>query len=360
MGIRNLVQRLFLVVGLAVVPTSANARYCEQIEITLSPQEELASCLSGVLSESDARLNTAYGELRGAISKNGKEKAILLRDSQRAWIEYRDANCAWLAPYSVFSPEVIRNVCFIEMTNLRTDDFVGWLATGSVGTDHAPRCGPSESQRKEDAAACEIEEMKYKIADGDLNEIYTKYMAHYQDNSAKQVIQAMRAAQRAWIKYRDLNCELWAAIEGYEGKSPGCLTKMTTDRVGEYKEVGMYAEYGVWTYFTGHAWFHPYEYICDDGQWSMNQCAARSLEIASSQLDALYRELSTVVDESANAKLQEEREAWSTLLERECWAAASGAEEGSKAWHLTYSTCKTRMQRKRISYLESRLVGARQ
>lgn len=360
MGIRNLVNGLFLLVGLAAVSTSANARYCEQIEITLSPQEELVSCLSGVLSESDARLNAAYGELRGAISKNAKEQAILLRDSQRAWIEYRDANCAWLAPYSVFSPEVIRNVCFIEMTNLRTDDFVGWLATGSVVTDHVPQCGPRESQRKEDTAACEIEEMKYKSADGDLNEIYTKYMVHYQENSAKQVIQAMRAAQRAWIKYRDLNCELWAAIEGYAGISPNCLATMTANRVGEYKEVWMYAEYGVWTYFTGHAWFHPYEYICDENQLSMNQCAARSQEIASSQLDALYRELSTVVDESANAKLQEEQEAWLTLQERECWAAASGAEERSKAWYLTYDMCKTRMQRKRISYLEGSLVGARQ
>lgn len=356
MGIRSLAGGLFLLIGLAIAPTSAAARYCEHIEITLGPQQELGACLADILIESDARLNAVYKDLRGAIMEISKERGVLLRDAQRAWIDYRDTNCAWLAPYSAYSPEVIRVVCHIEMTNLRKDNFSAWLVASSAIPDHVLECVLRDSAQlwSEETAACQNKDLNYENVDGDLNLIYRRYQQHYEDNSAKEEIEAMRAAQRNWIRYRDQNCALWAAMDGHEGKSLDCLATMTADRVGDFKEIGILAEYGVWAHFNSHVWFFPYEYLCDDHQQSMNQCAAASFEIAERRLNEVFKKLAAVTDKADESRLKEEHAEWLALRERECHAAAQNVEGGSM-WPLRYNSCRVKMHKERIRYLKSRL-----
>ncbi len=64
----------------------------------------MGGCLSRELEVWDGRLNAAYGSLRDAygisdaelaeLGSSAPSRADALRDAQRAWIPFRDANCA--------------------------------------------------------------------------------------------------------------------------------------------------------------------------------------------------------------------------------------------------------------------------
>jgi uncharacterized protein YecT (DUF1311 family) len=79
---------------------------------------------------------------------------------------------------------------------------------------------------------------EYKKVDAELNRVYKQLMAKLEDEGAKT---ALKTAQQAWLKYRDLNCE----FESYENKGgtiypivyTGCLSAMTTTRTKELREM---------------------------------------------------------------------------------------------------------------------------
>ncbi|MBC2835264.1 lysozyme inhibitor LprI family protein [Paragemmobacter straminiformis] len=77
-----------------------------------------------------------------------------------------------------------------------------------------------------------------EAADAELNDSYKaaiEGLAAGGTENADAVAEALRAAQRAWIGYRDLACASEAAL--YEGGSiagvvrTGCLLRLTTERV---------------------------------------------------------------------------------------------------------------------------------
>jgi len=78
---------------------------------------------------------------------------------------------------------------------------------------------------------------EYQKADAALNKTYRELMAKLDDDGQKA---ALKAAQQAWIKYRDTNCE----FESYQNKGgtiypvvyTGCLTSMTSARTKELRE----------------------------------------------------------------------------------------------------------------------------
>jgi uncharacterized protein YecT (DUF1311 family) len=75
---------------------------------------------------------------------------------------------------------------------------------------------------------------EYQKADAALNKGYRELMAKLDDDGQKSVL---KAAQQAWIKYRDANCE-FAAYQNRGGTIypvvyTGCLTSMTTARTKE-------------------------------------------------------------------------------------------------------------------------------
>lgn len=55
---------------------------------------EMMTCSDWHLQQADALLNQTYGELQPDLDDAGK---VLLRDAQRAWITFRDAECARVA-----------------------------------------------------------------------------------------------------------------------------------------------------------------------------------------------------------------------------------------------------------------------
>lgn len=57
---------------------------------------EMAACAQRELDQNDARLNDVYKRLMAPNRLDGRGRD-LLREAQRAWIKFRDADCAWSA-----------------------------------------------------------------------------------------------------------------------------------------------------------------------------------------------------------------------------------------------------------------------
>lgn len=82
----------------------------------------------------------------------------------------------------------------------------------------------------------------FKKADAQLNKTYNAYRARL--NAGQQA--KLKAAQLAWIKYRDLSCEFESS--GAEGGSAyamvraGCFTDKTTTRLTELQELSVCQE----------------------------------------------------------------------------------------------------------------------
>lgn len=79
-------------------------------------------------------------------------------------------------------------------------------------------------------------------ADAELNRTYRLAMEGAQggDGAGTSVAAALKAAQRAWITYRDLACAAEAANYGGGSLAPiaraGCLLRLTNERVAELSE----------------------------------------------------------------------------------------------------------------------------
>ncbi|AUX77302.1 lysozyme inhibitor LprI family protein [Sinorhizobium fredii] len=91
---------------------------------------------------------------------------------------------------------------------------------------------------------------EYQAADADLNKIYKQAMTAVQQTDKELgdidaayigAIAALKKAQRAWIGYRDGQCEL-AGFEARGGSMEpmlvsGCLAELTRKRTAELKEL---------------------------------------------------------------------------------------------------------------------------
>jgi uncharacterized protein YecT (DUF1311 family) len=79
--------------------------------------------------------------------------------------------------------------------------------------------------------------LEYEYYDKELNVYYKRVMKRLIPEAKEQ----LRTAQRAWIKFRDENCEFWG-YEMYGGTGVyivqlGCLTEMTRKRTEELKDI---------------------------------------------------------------------------------------------------------------------------
>lgn len=110
----------------------------------------------------------------------------------------------------------------------------------------APDCDNAMTQA--DMNACAADE--YKQADVELNDAYRKAVAAAQtmDDDARDMgeqyvgaVDALKRAQRAWIGYRDGQCELAGfAMRGGTAEPllvSGCLADLTRKRTAELKAV---------------------------------------------------------------------------------------------------------------------------
>ncbi len=80
----------------------------------------MLDCMGSETEQHDARLNQNYKAAMQALDKGQQNQ---LRDAQRLWIKFRDADCALLGSLTGGSIDRINNAsCFLDMTKQRADD----------------------------------------------------------------------------------------------------------------------------------------------------------------------------------------------------------------------------------------------
>ncbi|TVP42524.1 MAG: DUF1311 domain-containing protein [Halomonas sp.] len=108
---------LFLGVGLLVLSgVAAASGACDNA----NTQMELTQCTAQTYQTADGELNAAYQELISKLSQSSRDQ---LRAAQRAWIVFRDAECAYesSAVEGGSAQPMVRNGCLTALTKQRTE-----------------------------------------------------------------------------------------------------------------------------------------------------------------------------------------------------------------------------------------------
>ncbi|RCS22196.1 DUF1311 domain-containing protein [Phyllobacterium salinisoli] len=112
-------------------------------------------------------------------------------------------------------------------------------------------CNNALTQAEMDSCASQA----YEAADAELNKVYKQVVAAMQakDKAGPQAngdsgsaLEALRQAQRAWISYRDRQCEL-AGLEARGGTMEpmlvsSCLARLTRSRTKQLKQILLSSE----------------------------------------------------------------------------------------------------------------------
>ncbi|MFI8748122.1 lysozyme inhibitor LprI family protein [Pseudomonas sp. NPDC077186] len=85
----------------------------------------MLDCMGSETDQQDARLNQNYKAAMQALTPTQQTQ---LRDAQRLWIKFRDADCALLGSLTGGTIDSVNSAsCFLDMTKKRADD-LAWLA----------------------------------------------------------------------------------------------------------------------------------------------------------------------------------------------------------------------------------------
>ena len=97
----------------------------------------------------------------------------------------------------------------------------------------------SDPQTQTDMNICA--HIKYQETDRVLNETYQKAIVILKDNGDKDKVEDFRKIQRAWIKFRDLNCNYSATL--YRGGTlapliySNCMERLTRERTNQIPDL---------------------------------------------------------------------------------------------------------------------------
>lgn len=81
---------------------------------------DMVACITAEYERQDKRLNDAYAAARERV---GEARQTALRDVQRAWLRFRDLNCAFVDdPDGGTLARVMANQCMLTMTAARADE----------------------------------------------------------------------------------------------------------------------------------------------------------------------------------------------------------------------------------------------
>jgi uncharacterized protein YecT (DUF1311 family) len=90
---------------------------------------EMVDCFMAQHAHWDKQLTIAYQE---AMKNAPPSQKVKLRDAERAWIKYRDANCAYYAAGEGTIARINAAVCMRDMTKRRAEE----LSNGGAGPDN--------------------------------------------------------------------------------------------------------------------------------------------------------------------------------------------------------------------------------
>lgn len=120
--------------GILALPAAAAARgdddysaaYRRCMAASGGVTASMLDCGSDEHAEQDRRLNDTY---RALIATLSAERSAQLREAQRAWLRFRDENCAWYADAGGgTAASLAASSCMLEMTKSRADEIARFLA----------------------------------------------------------------------------------------------------------------------------------------------------------------------------------------------------------------------------------------
>ncbi|WNL43531.1 lysozyme inhibitor LprI family protein [Halomonas sp. PAMB 3264] len=113
-------------IALAQESTEGYTReYTDCMEAAGSVTQSMVECISDEVDVQDKRLNDAYRAIRRELPE---ARQIALRDAQRLWISYRDANCGFYATGEGTMARLISNDCFLSETAERATELENMVA----------------------------------------------------------------------------------------------------------------------------------------------------------------------------------------------------------------------------------------
>lgn len=115
-----------LLAAAAANPTSARADDCDNAP---GGQAGLSECYGKAFKASDAELNKLYKEIEARL-KDNPDSTKLLVTAQRAWVAFRDAECAFQssAVSGGSAAPMIQAICLDGRTKSRIEDFKTYLS----------------------------------------------------------------------------------------------------------------------------------------------------------------------------------------------------------------------------------------
>ena len=110
----------------AAEPSSYSTEYHSRVGHAGGDDDKRIACVKAETVRQDATLNVAYSRLMGRLSAYQKQQ---LRLSERAWIEYRDAECNFQSSINIGGPAGIvaraqsdaHDECLLRETALRAE-----------------------------------------------------------------------------------------------------------------------------------------------------------------------------------------------------------------------------------------------
>jgi uncharacterized protein YecT (DUF1311 family) len=126
------IRHRLLAIAAATLSLGANATedgysatYTSCMDASGGVTMNILNCMGGETQQQDARLNHSYKAAMQALEKGQQSQ---LRDAQRLWIKFRDADCALLGSLTGGTIDSVNHAsCILEMTKERADELV-WLA----------------------------------------------------------------------------------------------------------------------------------------------------------------------------------------------------------------------------------------
>lgn len=128
----KLIQHFLLAIAVTSLSLSVSAAedgysttYTRCMDASDGVTANMLNCMFTETEQQDARLNQGY---KAAMQALGKGLQPQLRDAQRLWIKFRDADCTMLGSLTGGTIDSINHSsCILGMTKKRADD-LAWLA----------------------------------------------------------------------------------------------------------------------------------------------------------------------------------------------------------------------------------------
>ncbi|SAI58859.1 Uncharacterized protein conserved in bacteria [Bordetella ansorpii] len=125
----SLTLALSFAIGLAAGAVMGSARAATAMPCdNATTQAEMNQCSQEAYKATDAELNTAYDKLMGRLKKD-PARAENLRRAQRAWIGFRDAECAFVSAGTTggTAQPLVTAQCLEQQTRRRVETLESYM-----------------------------------------------------------------------------------------------------------------------------------------------------------------------------------------------------------------------------------------